>query len=285
MALKTIGNQTWLCRVWNARAFYTSHKKQLQILDYRLFLNYLFYCCWHTLCMLVPGSWIQSNNPSAMLVGYDIANPPGYVHNPLIRLGQTVKATYDGTSRSFVVTGILNEAGNPNVDKIVVINTNTGNSFFHRLGRYDQMVVLASSGNYVPSVVQETYRQYGSNSFGIVAPAAVMLAQKHTQSGNSSFTLEVGFLAMLVSAIGVVITLYTSVNERTVCNPGLSTTMIFPYLQTFNSFFDIIIDPFLSRSYVYSMFSSYVLICFTICFLKYSYRSTIFSLVICLFYK
>jgi hypothetical protein len=33
-----------------------------------------------------------------MLVGYDIANPPGYTHNPLIRVGQTLTATYGGTS-------------------------------------------------------------------------------------------------------------------------------------------------------------------------------------------
>ena len=42
-----------------------------------------------------------------MLVGYDIANPPDYAHNPLIRLGQAVTATYEGTSKNFVVTGIL----------------------------------------------------------------------------------------------------------------------------------------------------------------------------------
>jgi putative ABC transport system permease protein len=163
---------------------------------------------------LVPGSSIQNNNPTAMLVGYGIANPAGYAHNPLIKLGQAITATYDGTSRHFVVTGILNEAGNPNVDKIVVINTNTGNTFFHKLGRYDQMIVLARSGNDVPTVIQEMNRLYGSDSLGIVAPAAVMQAQKHTQSGSASFTLEVGFIAMLVSAIGVVTTLYTSVNER-----------------------------------------------------------------------
>ena len=57
-------------------------------------------------------------------------------------------------------------------------------------------------------------RVYGSDSFGIVSPAAIIQAQKHTQAGGASFTLEVGFIAMLVSAIGVVTTLYTSVNER-----------------------------------------------------------------------
>jgi putative ABC transport system permease protein len=39
---------------------------------------------------LVPGSSVQNNNPSAMLVGYNIANPPGYTHNPLIRVGRLV---------------------------------------------------------------------------------------------------------------------------------------------------------------------------------------------------
>ena len=163
---------------------------------------------------LVPGSSIQNNNPSAMLVGYNIANPPGYTHNSLIRVGQSITATYDGTSRHFLVTGVLNEAGNPNVDQVVIINTNTGNTFFHRLAQYDLMIVLARSGNDVPTVIQEMNRAYGSDSFGIVSPAAIMQAQKHTQAGGASFTLEVGFIAMLVSAIGVVTTLYTSVNER-----------------------------------------------------------------------
>ena len=163
---------------------------------------------------LVPGSSVQDNNPSAMLVGYNIANPPGYTHNPLIRVGQAITATYHGTSRHFLVTGVSNEAGNPNVDQVVLINTNVGNTFFHRLGLNDQMIVLARSGNDVPTVIQEMNRVYGSYSFGIVSPAAIMQAQKHTQAGGASFTLEVGFIAMLVSAIGVVTTLYTSVNER-----------------------------------------------------------------------
>jgi putative ABC transport system permease protein len=164
---------------------------------------------------LIPGSKIDSNNPSAMLVGYDIANPPGYAHNPLIRLGQAVTATYEGTSRNFVVTGILQESGNPNVDRIVRINTNTGNSFFHKSGQYDDMVVLARSGGDVNTVVQELDTLYGKDSFGIVIPRATMQAQKHMNGGSNSFTLEVGYIALLAGGIGVVTTLWTSVNERT----------------------------------------------------------------------
>jgi putative ABC transport system permease protein len=164
---------------------------------------------------LIPGSKIEENNPSAMIVGYDIANPPGYTHNPLIRLGQTITLTYDGTSLNFVVTGILQESGNSNVDRIVRINTNTGNSFFHKLGVYDEMVVLTLSGSYVYPVVHELYGLYGKDSFGIVIPKAIMEAQKGMNGGSISFTLEVGYIALLAGAIGVVTTLWASVHERT----------------------------------------------------------------------
>ena len=42
---------------------------------------------------LVPGSSIQPNNPTGMLVGDTVANPPGLT-TPFVTVGQTVKATY-----------------------------------------------------------------------------------------------------------------------------------------------------------------------------------------------
>jgi putative ABC transport system permease protein len=163
---------------------------------------------------MIPGSKIEENNPSAMIVGYDIANPPGYTHNPLIRLGQTVTATYDGTSLNFVVTGIMTETGSSYVDRIVRINTDTGNFFLHKLGVYDEMVVLTTSGRYVNTVVQELHRLYDKDSYSLVIPRAIMEAQKNMNSGSDSFTLDVGYIALLAGAIGVVTTLWTSVRER-----------------------------------------------------------------------
>jgi putative ABC transport system permease protein len=113
------------------------------------------------------------------------------------------------------VTGILKESGNGSVDKIVVINTNTGNLFFQELGQYNDMIVLARSGSDVYTVIQEMDRLYGKDSFGIVSPAAIVTAQQHTQSGSSSLALDVGYIALLAGGIGVVTTLWTSVNERT----------------------------------------------------------------------
>ena len=80
---------------------------------------------------LIPGSSIQPNNPTGMLVGVTVANPPGLT-TPFVTVGQTVRATYsfaDPTtgklqtaSRSFIVTGIMQPTGNNQIDKAVVIN-------------------------------------------------------------------------------------------------------------------------------------------------------------------
>ena len=107
---------------------------------------------------LVDGSSIQSNNPSAMLVGDTVANPPGK-STPFVTVGQTVRATFsfvdsktgktEQQSKSFVVSGIMEPTGNNQIDNRVIINEPTGNSLFHKTGRYDQMVVVALSADYV----------------------------------------------------------------------------------------------------------------------------------------
>ena len=69
---------------------------------------------------LVPGSSIQENNPSSMIVGDTIANPPG--KTGFVMVGQNIKATYsfadprtgklEQQSRSFVTSAIMEPSGN-----------------------------------------------------------------------------------------------------------------------------------------------------------------------------
>ena len=172
---------------------------------------------------LVPGSSIQANNPACILVGDSVANPPGLT-TPFVTVGQTVKATYsyaDPTtgklltaSRSFVVTAILAPTGNNQIDKAVVINEATANSLFHKSGKYDSMAVAAISGDYVDAVQQEITSIYGSNNIGVITPKAILQTRERFQSGNSAFILDIAFISLLVGAVGIITTLYTSVNER-----------------------------------------------------------------------
>ena len=48
---------------------------------------------------LVPGSSIQSNNPSSIIFGDTVANPPGK-STPFVTLGQTVRATFNYVDQS-----------------------------------------------------------------------------------------------------------------------------------------------------------------------------------------
>ena len=172
---------------------------------------------------LVDGSSIQSNNPSAMLVGDTVANPPGK-STPFVTVGQTVRATFsfvdsktgktEQQSKSFVVSGIMEPTGNNQIDNRVIINEPTGNSLFHKAGRYDQMVVVALSADYVSTVQQEITGLYGNN-IGVITPKAILQTRQRFQSGNSAFTVAIAFIALLVGAVGIITTLYTSVTERT----------------------------------------------------------------------
>lgn len=171
---------------------------------------------------LVPGSSIQENNPSAMIVGDTIANPPG--KTGFVTAGQNIKATYSFAdprtgklqhqSRSFVISAIMEPTGNSFIDRSVIINLPTGNSLFKKGGKYDQMAVIALSGDYVNAVQQEITNLYGSNNIGVTTPKAILKTIQGAQGGNSSFQTGIAFIALLVGAVGIITTLYTSVNER-----------------------------------------------------------------------
>src|SRR5690348_6695108 len=172
---------------------------------------------------LVEGSDIQPNNPTAMLVGDSIANPPGKT-TPFVSTGQTVKGTFTYVeqntgktkeqSKSFVISGVIQPTGNNFIDRSVIINEATGNSLFHKSGKYDQMVVAALSGDLVATVQGEITSLYGTN-IGVTTPKAISQTIQRFQSGNNAFTIAIAFIALLVGAVGIITTLYTSVSERT----------------------------------------------------------------------
>jgi putative ABC transport system permease protein len=171
---------------------------------------------------LVPGSIIKSTDPTAMVVGNTIAYPPGDP-TPFLSVGQTVKATYSYSStigkpvtasKTFVVSAVLKLTGNNSIDQGVFINEIEGNQFLEKAGKYDSLVVAARSPDYVNNVQQEITSVYGSNNLGVITPTAILQTRQQFQSGTAAFTLDIAFIALLVGAVGIITTLYTSVNER-----------------------------------------------------------------------
>jgi len=171
---------------------------------------------------LAPGSMIQPNNPTGMIVGDTIANPPG--KTGFVQVGQNIKGTYSFAdsktgkltqkSRSFVVSAIMEPTGNTYIDRAVIINLETANSLFQKAGKYDQMAVIALSGDFVNAVQQEITNLYGSNNIGVTTPKAILKTIQGFQGGSSAFQTGIAFITLLVGAVGIITTLYTSVHER-----------------------------------------------------------------------
>ncbi|HEY7078060.1 MAG TPA: FtsX-like permease family protein, partial [Nitrososphaeraceae archaeon] len=69
-------------------------------------------------------------------------------------------------------------------------------------------------GDYVNAVQQEITGLYGSDNIGVTTPKAIIKTIQGAQGGNNSFQTGIAFIALLVGAVGIITTLYTSVNER-----------------------------------------------------------------------
>jgi len=170
---------------------------------------------------LVEGSVIKSNDPSAILVGNTIAVPDGAT-SPIISVGQTIKGTYtyvdeDGDqqedSRVFSVSGIMEVTGNGQIDRSVIIKESVGNSFLKKSAKYDSLWVVAQSSALV-NVVQSDIRDLYGTTIGISSLQQSLQFRQNFISGNNSFILSVGVIALFVGAVGIITTLYTSVMER-----------------------------------------------------------------------
>src|ERR671921_960577 len=168
------------------------------------------------------GYEMRSNDPSAIYIADQIAYPPGE-NAPFATLGQTMRATYtfvdengnqQEESRSFVVRGIMKPTGNPTIDSAVVFNEDAGNALMQKSGKYDGFLVAAESGEFVNTVEEEIRELYG-NDIGETSPEAILKTIREFTGGVKGFILRIELLALLFGAVGNIMTLFTSVMERT----------------------------------------------------------------------
>jgi putative ABC transport system permease protein len=172
---------------------------------------------------LMEGSTLPSaNDPTAILVAEDIAFPPGE-STPFINLGQSVRLSYSFVdpdtgeakeeSKSFVVRGIIESTGNPTVDNAVVIGLQPGDDLLQRAGKYDSLFVAASSTDYVDVVEDEIRSLYG-NDIGITTVQNILKTIEEFTGGINAFLASIAIISLVVGAVGIITTLYTSVVER-----------------------------------------------------------------------
>ena len=67
----------------------------------------------------------------------------------------------------------MKPTGNPTIDKAVVVNTQVGNSLFHKSGKFDSIIIVALSPDLVDTIEQEIRKLYG-NDIGITTVKAII---------------------------------------------------------------------------------------------------------------
>jgi putative ABC transport system permease protein len=170
----------------------------------------------------VEGSSIRQNDPSSILVAEDVANPPGD-DTPFISLGQSIKVRYsfvdpqsgesEQETKNFVVSGIMESTGNPTIDEALVINEDSGNALFQKAGKFDSLFVATQSSEFVDVVEEEIRKLYG-NDIGITTVKAILETIEEFTGGINAFLSSIAIVSLVVGAVGIITTLYTSVIER-----------------------------------------------------------------------
>ncbi|HYF99727.1 MAG TPA: ABC transporter permease [Candidatus Saccharimonadales bacterium] len=168
------------------------------------------------------GSSIREGDPSAAILAEDVAFPPGE-DVPFAQLGEAITLTYSfvdeagdtqENSKNFVVSGIMESTGNPTIDSAIVINVDAGNSLFQRTGKYDSLFVAAEDSDSV-DIVEEQIKSVYKNNIGITTVKAILETVQEFTAGITSFLFGIAIISLIVGAVGIITTLFTSVVERT----------------------------------------------------------------------
>jgi putative ABC transport system permease protein len=168
------------------------------------------------------GSSIREGDPSATMLAEDVAFPPGE-DVPFAQLGEAIRLTYSfvdeagntqDSSKNFVVSGIMESTGNPTIDNAIVINLEAGNSLLERAGKYDSLFVAAEDSDSV-DIVEEQIKAVYKNNIGVTTVKAILETVQEFTSGITSFLFGIAVISLIVGAVGIITTLFTSVVERT----------------------------------------------------------------------
>jgi putative ABC transport system permease protein len=168
------------------------------------------------------GSSIREGDPSATMLAEDVAFPPGE-DVPFAQLGEAITLTYSfvdeagntqDSSKNFVVSGIMESTGNPTIDNAIVINLEAGNSLLERAGKYDSLFVAAEDSNSV-DLVEEQIKAVYKNNIGVTTVKAILETVQEFTGGITSFLFGIAVISLIVGAVGIITTLFTSVVERT----------------------------------------------------------------------
>ena len=115
---------------------------------------------------------------------------------------------------SFDVIATVNSTGNPIIDNSVFIETSKGREILNKSNDYDLVFLTYSDIDKVDSIVKNIQNHFG-NQVTILNSLEIIKTLTKFIVGVSTFISSIAVFSLIVAAIGIIITIYTSVVERT----------------------------------------------------------------------
>lgn len=173
---------------------------------------------------LLKGAFASSTDSTGIVLGYKIAyNDKGELK---FNLGQTLVLKVSKVEavggiqkvtvkeKAFQIKGILKELGNQIVDEQAYISLPAAAAFFNKGSEYDGIYVITKDTKYNEEVEKNIKQIYGNN-IGVTSPKAIAETINNIVSTFTSYIFSIAFVSLLVGAVGIITTLFTSVMERT----------------------------------------------------------------------
>ncbi len=169
---------------------------------------------------LREGNFVSETDSIGIILGYEIAigNDP---ENPFAIPGQTVRVQFSKTiqgesvvfKKSFVVRGVLDYLGSGIVpaDQMGFISLRAAEKFFQRGDSYDGVYVITKDTKYNDQVMEAIRAKYNVN---IISPKTIIDVIIRVENAVTFFTNNIAAVSLLVAAVGIITTLWTSVLER-----------------------------------------------------------------------
>jgi putative ABC transport system permease protein len=171
---------------------------------------------------LAEGAFPTSYDPTAAVVGYDVAYPDSS-GTQLVGLNQAVSmkissmGSKSSTTLSFLVTGILTQYGSAlfnDIDSDVFVSFNAAQML---LGSpyFSAIYVIVDNVNDVSAVQTAIESLYASNEITVMSAGSIASSLSSVSSQLSTTFGDIGSVSLIVAAVIVTCTMYMTIEKRT----------------------------------------------------------------------
>lgn len=117
-------------------------------------------------------------------------------------------------SNQYDLVSLLNSTGNPIIDNSIFIDLNNGKKILDKGSDYDLLFLVYDDINKVDDLVKQIQKHF-NNQITILNSMEIVKSITKFIVGVTTFISSIAVISLIVGALGIIITIYTSVVERT----------------------------------------------------------------------